>query len=67
MANHIFLSYSRKDQAYARKLADHLRQQGFEIWMADHIDYGADWPQAIRRAVRPCAAFDASPSSLALP
>ena len=57
MANHIFISYSRKDRTYARKLAEHLRGEGFEVWLDDHIDYGAEWPQAIRQAVRSCAAF----------
>ena len=38
MPNHIFISYVRRDQTYARALADHLRQRGFDVWMDDRID-----------------------------
>jgi len=54
---HIFISYGRKDQPHARKLADHLRTNGFDVWMDDHIDMGDDWWAAIVRAIRGCSAF----------
>ena len=57
MGNHIFISYSRKDQTYARKLADDLRKRGFEPWMDDRIDFGDRWWQTIDRQIRTCAAF----------
>ena len=38
MPNHIFISYVRRDQTYARALADHLRQRGFDVWTDDRID-----------------------------
>jgi predicted negative regulator of RcsB-dependent stress response len=31
MPNHIFISYARKDQPYARALSGHLRQRGFAM------------------------------------
>ncbi|MBL7183549.1 MAG: glycine cleavage system protein GcvH [Anaerolineae bacterium] len=57
MANHVFISYSRKDQAYARKLENELRGRGFEVWIDDRIDYGDRWWRTIVRAIRTSAAF----------
>jgi glycine cleavage system H protein len=57
MANHVFISYSRKDQAYARQLENELRGRGFEVWMDDRIDYGDRWWRTIVRAIRTSAAF----------
>jgi formylglycine-generating enzyme required for sulfatase activity len=57
MAGHVFVSYSRKDQAYARKLANELRWRDFEVWMDDRIDYGDRWWRTIVQAIRTCAAF----------
>lgn len=57
MANHIFISYSREDQTYTRKLADDLRQRGFEVWMDDRIDFGDRWWRTIVQAIRASAAF----------
>jgi formylglycine-generating enzyme required for sulfatase activity len=54
---HIFISYARVDQTYARKLADDLRSRGFEAWMDDRIDFGDRWWQTIVQAVRASAAF----------
>jgi formylglycine-generating enzyme required for sulfatase activity len=57
MPNHIFLSYAREDQSYTRKLADHLRQRGFDVWMDDRIDFGDRWWQTIVAALQGSAAF----------
>ncbi len=57
MAAHVFVSYSRKDQAYARKLANEFRRRDFEVWMDDRIDYGDRWWRTIVQAIRTCAAF----------
>ena len=57
MPNHIFISYAREDQPYARALADHLRQRGFDVWMDDRIDFGDRWWQTIDQALRTSAAF----------
>ncbi|MDX2138555.1 MAG: toll/interleukin-1 receptor domain-containing protein [Chloroflexota bacterium] len=54
---HIFVSYSRKDKDYARKLVDHLLALGFDVWFDEHIEYGSNWEQAIQRAIDTCAAF----------
>lgn len=55
--SHIFISYSRKDQKYARALADDLRENGFDVWMDDRIDYGDRWWQTIVAAIKACGAF----------
>ncbi|MCA9908548.1 MAG: toll/interleukin-1 receptor domain-containing protein, partial [Anaerolineae bacterium] len=52
---HIFISYSRRDTDYARKLAESLRDHGFDIWFDEHIEYGANWEMAIFRAIDACA------------
>ncbi len=54
---HIFISYSRKNQAYARKLAHDIRKRGFDVWMDDRIDYGDRWWRTLVQAVEDCAAF----------
>ena len=56
MPNHIFISYTRKDQPHTRKLAGHLRQRGFDVWMDDRIDLRDRWWRAIVRALQRVAA-----------
>ena len=55
--SHIFISYSKKNKDYARKLADHLIASGFDVWIDDRIDYGSEWEEAIQKAIEACAAF----------
>jgi hypothetical protein len=57
LTGHVFISYGREDQAYTRKLADSLRQRGFEVWMDDRIDFGDRWWQTIVQAIDASAAF----------
>lgn len=47
-----FLSYSRKDQAFAAHLARDLRAHGIHLWF-DQLDIapGDDWDEAIQRAL----------------
>jgi formylglycine-generating enzyme required for sulfatase activity len=55
--SHIFISYSKQNKTYARKLADQLKQEGFEVWIDDRIDYGDTWERAIFKAIDQCLAF----------
>jgi formylglycine-generating enzyme required for sulfatase activity len=55
--SHVFISYSKKNQEYARKLADHLLSLGFDVWIDDRIDYGDDWWRTIVRNIRSAQAF----------
>jgi len=54
--SHIFISYSKKNKDYARRLADYLLEHGFDVWIDDRIDYGENWLREIVKAVRNCAA-----------
>ncbi len=55
--SHVFISYSKQNQAYARRLADALIAAGFDVWIDDQIDYGEDWWRTIVRAIRGAKAF----------
>lgn len=57
MAGHVFVSYSRQDQAYARELADHLKRAGLAVWIDDDVDYGDRWESVIRQRLDSCAAL----------
>ncbi len=54
---HVFISYSRKNPDYARKLAEDIRKHGFDVWIDDRIDYGDRWWRTIVQAIEDCAAF----------
>ncbi len=54
---HVFISYSKKNRAYARTLADHLLSVGFDVWIDDRIDYGEMWERTIFKAIDDCSAF----------
>jgi serine/threonine protein kinase len=54
---HLFISYSRRDKDYAQQLSEHLRHNGFEIWIDSQIDYGDAWFDEIEAAIHTCAAF----------
>jgi tetratricopeptide (TPR) repeat protein/cellulose biosynthesis protein BcsQ len=56
-AKHVYISYSRKEQSYARSLAEVLRGRGFNVWIDDSINLGDRWWQMITQAIRDCAAF----------
>ena len=45
---HVFISYSHKDKAYARQLADELKRRGIEVWIDDRIEYGTVWTRALQ-------------------
>ncbi len=56
--SYIFISYSRKDQGYAHKLAETLEKKGFSVWIDDRsMDYGDRWPKEIEKHVDGCGAF----------
>ena len=52
MAKNIFLSYSRKDKAFARKLAKDLENAGHVVWWdLTHIDGGDRWAREIEEGI----------------
>ncbi len=52
---HIFLSYSRQDQSYARDLKQALATRELPCWIDDRIDPGAEWWDDIDGAIAGCA------------
>ena len=56
MSGHFFLSYSRRDQEFALRLAIDLRAAGAAIWM-DQVDIRPSdrWDRTVEAAVRDCA------------
>lgn len=55
--SHVFISYSRKDVKYKKKLVEHIEGSRFQVWHDDHIEYGDVWWPTIVTAIEECAAF----------
>src|SRR5512138_216437 len=48
----IFISYSRKDIDFVRKLAEDLDKAGYDVWWdLTDLQGGDDWPRAIPAAI----------------
>jgi hypothetical protein len=56
MARHLFISYSRADQAYVERLAAHLEAHGLTVWWDYHVDPGESFGPRIKKAIDECAA-----------
>jgi formylglycine-generating enzyme required for sulfatase activity len=54
---HIFISYSHQDKVYVHKLQETLRNEGFDAWIDDRIDYGEEWLKVIEEHLDGCDAF----------
>lgn len=54
---HIFISYSHKDSAYAHELAACLEDNGLTVWADSRLDYGDQWPHVLQNQLDSCAAF----------
>lgn len=58
MKSYIFISYSKSDKEYVQKLANRLREEGFDIWLDDrNLRSSQVWWEAIVNAIVNCAAF----------
>lgn len=57
MARYVFVSYSRRDSAYVRKLVAFLRKHEFEVWADDQIPTGQRWVRTIQTQIDGCAVF----------
>ncbi len=51
---HAFISYSRRDaDSFANDLADHLRSEGFSVWIDSNLEAGTPvWMHEIEKAIR---------------
>ena len=47
MTRSVFISYSKKDKAFAHRLADELESAGFKVWIDRSIGGGEDWRDSI--------------------
>src|SRR5690242_6669005 len=48
----IFISYSRKDVNFTKKLADSLSHYGFDVWIdLEDINAGSKWSDAIQQGL----------------
>jgi len=48
----VFISYSRKDSAFVRKLAGDLEKAGYDVWWdVSDLRGGDDWPRVIPAAI----------------
>ncbi|NDJ78685.1 MAG: TIR domain-containing protein [Chloroflexi bacterium] len=64
----VFISYSRKDEEFARWLADNLGNYGVDVWLdVRNISPGVKWSTAIQQALTACRAMIIiiSPDSMA--
>jgi hypothetical protein len=54
--SHVFLSYSRRDQAFVDRLIAELEREHLDVWIdREDIPGGAEWEATITRAVKECA------------
>lgn len=57
-ARRVFVSHSTKDAEFAHRLADGLRNNGFDAWIApDSIQPGEKWVEAIERGLTESGIF----------
>jgi len=56
MANHVFISYSTRDEDYAKRLAHAIEAEGIPIWIAVRMKFGADFLDVIQEKIEGCFA-----------
>jgi hypothetical protein len=58
VAGYVFVSYSRRDEAYVARLADYLVAQSIEVWVdRRRLRAGVNWERELRERVDGCAAL----------
>lgn len=57
MASKIFLTYSRKDKAFAKQVSSILFEEGFQVWSDEKIRAGENWDDSLRKAMEESAYF----------
>lgn len=54
----VFISYSRRDGVFARRLYDQLSAEGFTSWADwEGLSYSVEWWEEIKRAIERCENF----------
>ncbi|MEV4517917.1 toll/interleukin-1 receptor domain-containing protein [Dactylosporangium sp. NPDC049525] len=54
---HVFISYSRSDRKYVKKLHRHLAEHRITAWDDRQIPTGVEFPAEIQRRIETCRAF----------
>jgi sulfatase modifying factor 1 len=54
---YVFVSYSHRDAGSVFPEIVMLRDRGYRIWYDEGIDPGNEWPEAVAKALKRCAAF----------
>lgn len=53
----VFISYSRKDTEFIKKLADDLRRWRIRVWFDEQLDTGESWRENLAIAIQQAHAF----------
>ena len=53
----IFVSYSRRDQAYVGKLIQALEEKNLPVWLDARVNYGEAWLRAIQESLEKSNVF----------
>jgi hypothetical protein len=56
MAGHVFISYSTRNEDYARRLARSIEAEGIPVWIAVRMKFGADFLDVIQEKIEGCFA-----------
>jgi internalin A len=57
-ASNVFVSYSRKDKIFAKRVARELEKEGVGVWWDfESLEGGQDWQTEITKAIRQCDFF----------
>jgi hypothetical protein len=57
MGSHVFISHSREDDSYVRRLAGHLRGAGLPVWFDEAINVGDRFGAEIQQQIDHCFAL----------
>jgi hypothetical protein len=57
VAAHVFVSYSRSDRAYVRRLGAYLRKGGVPVWWDDQLTVGERFAKLIQDRIDECFAL----------
>jgi hypothetical protein len=57
MGSHLFISHSRQDDGYVRRLAGHLRAEGLPTWYDEAISVGDRFSTEIQQQIDTCFAL----------
>lgn len=55
--NHVFISYKREDQEFARHVRTALKALGFEVWWDEEIQAGETWSETLDNALLEASAI----------